>query len=333
MKKLTAALMCGAMTMSLFATAQAGETGSEQKDAAQEAIDARKEEAEKTGEYQKIIISFFDWTGAPAGIDRINEALSEHTRETLGVDVELMIIDSAAYSEDMKLMLSSGEQVDIFSTCGPGYMTCVNNGYTLDLEEYDLFQTYGVGIQEKVRAEYLDACRVGGVLYGAPPIKDYAIQTSAVCIGQEYLDAIGYDYDAAEKDDLGYAKVDWDEINKIFAQIHEAFPDKYVMAIQDNELTQGSTVDNIGGDYYGTLLDPVNSLKIENVYESDIFKEWCERAYEWNQNGYLSKDAMTDKTGASAKVKSGGSYSAVPPQVSPHNTQDYPALQHDPLQL
>ena len=50
MKKLTAALMCGAMTMSLFATAQAGETGSEQKDAAQEAIDARKEEAEKTGE-------------------------------------------------------------------------------------------------------------------------------------------------------------------------------------------------------------------------------------------------------------------------------------------
>lgn len=77
------------------------------------------------------------------------------------------------------------------------------------------------------------------------------------------------------------------------------------MAIQDNELTQGSTVDNIGGDYYGTLLDPVNSLKIENVYESDIFKEWCERAYEWNQNGYLSKDAMTDKTGTSAKVKSG----------------------------
>ena len=305
MKKLTAALMCGAMTMSLFATAQAGETGSEQKDAAQEAIDARKEEAEKTGEYQKIIISFFDWTGAPAGIDRINEALSEHTRETLGVDVELMIIDSAAYSEDMKLMLSSGEQVDIFSTCGPGYMTCVNNGYTLDLEEDDLFQTYGEGIQEKVRTEYLDACRVGGVLYGTPPIKDYAIQTSAVCIGQEYLDAIGYDYDAAEKDDLGYAKVDWDEINKIFAQIHEAFPDKYVMAIQDNELTQGSTVDNIGGDYYGTLLDPVNSLKIENVYESDIFKEWCERAYEWNQNGYLSKDAMTDKTGASAKVKSG----------------------------
>lgn len=171
MKKLAAALMCGTMTMSLFATAQAGETGSEQKDVAQEAIDARKEEAEKTGEYQKIVISFFDWTGAPAGIDRINEALSEHTRETLGVDVELMIIDSAAYSEDMKLMLSSGEQVDIFSTCGPGYMTCVNNGYTLDFEEDDIFQTYGKGIQEKVRAEYLDACRVGGVLYGAPPTR------------------------------------------------------------------------------------------------------------------------------------------------------------------
>ena len=290
--------------------AGAADASAQVSDKAAQAIADRKAEAEKSGEYEKVIISFFDWTGRPAGLDRINEALSEHTRETLGLDVELQIIDSAAYGDDMKLMLSSGEQVDIFSTCILGYNPSINNGYVLDLEEDGMFDDYCNGIKEKVRADYLDACRVGGVLYGTPPIKDYAIQTCAVCIGQEYLDAIGYDASKLTVGELGYPKATWDDINDIFAQLHEKFPDKYVFAIQDNELTQGSSVDNIAGDYFGTLLDPQNSLKIEDVYSSDIFKEWVQRAYDWNQAGYLSQDALTDQTGASAKVKS-GSYMAM----------------------
>ena len=272
---------------------------------AEQAIADRKAAAEASGEYEKIVVSFFDWTGAPAGIERINEKISEHTRETLGVDVELLIIDSAAYSDDIKLMLSSGEQVDLFSTCGPGYMTCVNNGYCADLEEDGLLDNYGAGLKDLVRADYFDACRVGGTLYGVPPIKDYAIQTAAICIGTEYLEGAGVDVDAFAKDDLGYVKCTWDDIDDIFAKIHEAFPDKTVYSTQDNMLTQGSCVDNIGGDYYGTLLDSANSLKVENVYESDVFKEWCDRFYRWNQAGYISGDAMTDKTGASARIKTG----------------------------
>ena len=121
--------------------------------------------------------------------------------------MELQIIDSAAYGDDMKLMLSSGEQMDIFNTCILGYSTCINNEYVLDLEEDDLFAKYGAGIRDYVREDYIDACRVGGTLYGVPPIKDYAIQTQAVCIGQEYLDGIGYDVSGFELDENGYASL------------------------------------------------------------------------------------------------------------------------------
>lgn len=290
-------------------TVEAGDTATA-GDVAAQAIADRKAEAEKTGEYKKVVISFFDWTGRPAGLDRVNAALSAHTEETLGLDVELQIIDSAAYGDDMKLMLSSGEQVDLFNTCILGYSTCINNGYVLDLEENNMYADYCKGIQSKIREDYIDACRVGGVLYGVPPIKDYAIETCAVCIGQEYLDGIGYDVSKLPVGDLGYPKATWDDINDIYAQLHEKYPDKHVMATQDNILTQGSSVDNLAGDYYGTLLDPMNSLKVENVYESDIFKDWCQRTYEWNQAGYISQDALTDDTGASAKVKS-GSYMAM----------------------
>ena len=195
-------------------------------------------------------------------------------------------------------------------------MTCVNNGYTADLEEDGLLDTYGAELKSLIRADYLDACRVGGVLNGVPPIKDYAIQTACVVIGKEYLDGAGYDLSNLKTDELGYYDASWDDIDAMFAAIHEAFPDKTVFSTQDNLLTQGSCVDNIAGDYYGTLLDPANSLKIENVYESELYKEWAERAYRWNQNGYISGDAMSDKTGASARVKT-GAYMAMMSQAKP----------------
>lgn len=283
---------------------------------AEQAIADRKAKAEETGEYEKVVVSFFDWTGAPAGIDRVNAKLSEYTREKLGVDMELLIIDVAAYTEDLKLMLSSGEQVDLFSTCGPGYMTCVNNGYTADLEEDGLLDNYGAELKNLIRTEYLDACRVGGTLYGVPPIKDYAIQTACILIGTEYLEGAGVDLSKFEKDDLGYNKATWDDVDEMFAAIHEAYPDKIVYSTQDNLLTQGSCVDNIAGDYFGCLLDPANSLEIENVYESELFKEWADRAYRWNQAGYISGDAMTDDNGASSRIKS-GAYMAMMSQAKP----------------
>ena len=210
------------------AVSETAETESGDVTPAQQAILDRKAEAEKNGSYEKVIISFFDWTGAPAGIERINQKLSEYTEEKLGVDVDLLIIDSAAYSDDIKLMLSSGEQVDLFSTCGPGYMTCVNNGYTADLEEDDLLGTYAPGLKDVIRSDYFDACRVGGTLYGVPPIKDYAIQTAAICIGTEYLEGANVDLSKFTKDSLGYYKCSWDDVDEMFAKMHEAFPDKTV---------------------------------------------------------------------------------------------------------
>lgn len=53
------------------------------------------------------------------------------------------------------------------------------------------------------------------------------------------------------------------------------------------------------------LLDPANSLQVENLFTSDIFKETCQRVYEWNQKGYISQDAVTNDTALSAQVKSG----------------------------
>ena len=63
---------------------ETGDDGEEASaDEAQSAIDERKAAAEENGEYEKIVIGFFDWTGTPAGIDRINEACLHIPRKRL----------------------------------------------------------------------------------------------------------------------------------------------------------------------------------------------------------------------------------------------------------
>lgn len=267
-----------------------------------------KETASKPadGNYPLVVMAMMNFSGSPAGLDRIQKLISAYTEENLGISFQLMIMDSASYKQNMTLMLTSGEQVDIFNAIGVGYTSCVNKDYCLDLEEDDLIATHGAGILETMDKTYVDACRIDGTLYGLPQQRDMAAGLMGIAIGAEYLDGIGYDYAskyANEGDEAIYT--DLDEISEIFAQLHEKYPDKYVFAPQEATISQGPKVDAIGGDTFGVLLDPENSLKVDDLYGSDIFRKFCDVFYGWNQAGYISADALTDDTAATSQVKAG----------------------------
>lgn len=259
-----------------------------------------------TGNGETIVMAFMNWKGMPAGTERISQKISEYTMEKYGVNVELQILDAASYAQNMKLMLSSGEQVDIFNSIMVGYNACINNGYALDLEENGLLQTYGQGIIDAFGDDYIDACRVNGTVYGLPTKKDDAIGLFGIAIGAEYLDGIGYDYKslyANEGDEVIYTTTD--EITSIFTQLHEKFPDLYVFSPQDATISQSMKVDALGGDNFGVLLDPENSLVVEDLFSSDTYYNLIKLFYDWNQAGFISKDALTDTNAATLQVLSG----------------------------
>ncbi len=262
--------------------------------------------AEVMGNGETIVMAFMNWKGMPAGTERISQKISEYTMEKYGVNVELQILDAASYAQNMKLMLSSGEQVDIFNSVMVGYNACINNGYTLDLEENGLLQTYGQGIIDTFGDDYIDACRVNGTVYGLPTRKDDATGLFGIAIGAEYLDGIGYDYKslyASEGDEVLFSKTD--EITSIFTQLHEKFPDLYVFSPQDATISQSMKVDALGGDNFGVLLDPENSLVVEDLFSSDTYYNLIKLFYDWNQAGFISKDALTDTNAATLQVLSG----------------------------
>lgn len=269
---------------------------------AEEAIAARKE----SGEVPKLVISYMNWSGRPAGSDRISEKMSEITREKIGVDVELLIMDAATYKQNMNLMLASGEQIDLFNGVA-GFMAAVNKGNLYDLEEDELIQTYGQGILDIFTDTEMDGCRVGGTLYGVPVKKDDAVGLCAFSIPEEYLDEIGFDYQSLYEEGEEVIRTDMDTIEGILTDLHEAYPDKTtfyfdkVASIADNSLV----VDPIGGDVYGVLADPLNSLEVTNLFTDEAYLDLVRRMYKWNQMGFFSKDALTETTATTVQVKAG----------------------------
>lgn len=292
---MSCAVLAGVMPTGVFAA-----DGTAVSEEAAAAIEERKE----SGEIPTLVVAFMNWSGSPKGLERVEEKMSEYTEETLGVRVKLEIMDSASYGQEMTLMLASGEQVDIFNTVYVGYTSSVNKGYCMDMEENDLIQTYGSGILDTFPEDLIDACRVEGVLYGTPQQRDMCTGLRGFVIGAEYLDGIGFDYASMYEEGEEVIYTDLDTIEDIFAQLHEKYPDKTVFGPQANDFSN-LFYDNVGLDNYGVLADPENSLELESLWTSDIFREHCELMYKWNQAGYISKDALTDDTTPAAQIKAG----------------------------
>ena len=145
LKKLCAALLSAGMILAIAggcnnspaASSTSPVSVAEGEDPAEAVIAQRKE----SGQYPKVVMTAYNWTGSPAGIDRINKLINDITTEDLGIEFELLWLDSASYQQSVRMMLTSGEKVDLFQSAPLGYSTVVSDGFCYDLETDDLIQT------------------------------------------------------------------------------------------------------------------------------------------------------------------------------------------------
>jgi len=253
------------------------------------------------GDVTELVLMFMTWTGAPADTQLVQDAINAITVEKLGIAVDLQIADVGAYPQAVQLALAGGEQVDIFTTILLNYPSLIAQGYLVDLEENGLLSTCGAGIVEAVGQEFIDACRVSGTLYGLPNNRDMAQGRGCAAIATEYLEGIGYDVPY----DQEIVKITLEELNDIYARLHEAYPHLEVYRPVRLSMSQFSNVDMLGGSEFGVLTDYGSSLDVVNLFETDFYRAYCERMYEYNQKGYISLDAATDTTTVTELVKAG----------------------------
>ncbi len=269
---------------------------------AEGSTEAESTENVKFDELQHLVIAFPTWTGAPADTEMVTEEINKILVDRYNIEIEMQIGDSGSYNQSMTLALSGGQQIDVISTLFVGYSNLVNQGYLLDLEEDGLLENYGQGIVDAIGQEYVDMCRVGGVLYGITNNRDFASGRGCIAIASEYLEGIGYEVPAS---DVNIVDITDEELEDILAQLHEKYPDLEVYRPAANDLVQQTSIDQIGGNNFGVILNYGEEAVVENLFTSDEYMDFCTRVYNWNQAGYISKDAATDTTAVGSLMKDG----------------------------
>ena len=155
----------------------------------------------------------------------------------------------------------------------------------------------------------INAGYVGDFLTGLPMVKE-AAYPCALITRQDIMDELGY-----SEDDFNVTTDDmssFDQITELFAAVKEAHPE---MTVFDGNGIMGtmigqSYVDTLG-DGFGVLANYGQETTVTNMYESDLFRQFCEIGKTWYDAGYSSQDIAVNTDSGEVKMKAGNTFATV----------------------
>lgn len=291
-KKLLAALLTVTMTAGLTACGGGDSTGGT---AGTEGGNAG------SGSYDQVTYAYCTFNNIPSeeDLDTVEEAINEITREKIGAEITLKPIAIAEYSSKVSLALQGGEKIDIFQSLGD-FNTCVAQDMTLDITS--LLEECAPETKELVGEEWLAACSSDGSIYGIPTYKPVAL-TPMIIYRQDIADELGIDMSAVNS---------VEDITAVLEQVKNGKPDMTPLApVQQGQIGLHicfEDVDYLTDDYFSPVGALMNGeMTVTDFYSSEQFKQMCELARTWYNNGLVMKDAATT-TSAAAECMASGNY-------------------------
>lgn len=296
-KKAISTILAAAMTVSLVACGSsdgAAQSAGSDKETQTEAASAAD------GDYAQITYAFVTFNTVPDDTSDVEEKLNEITREKIGVEVHLMPLSIADYTQQVSLAVQNGE-IDIFHTLGD-----LGNSIASDMcyDITDMMDTDAKETKELFEEEWLKTTMQDGRLYAIPTLKPFALQPMLL-YRKDIAEELGLNMDSVKT-----AK----DLTEIFAQVKEAHPEMTPLAPVsqgDSGLTRWvPNVDWLGDSFASpTGVLQGEDMTVTSYYDLADFEDYAKLVRDWYSNDYIMKDAATT-TSAAAELMSSGNYFA-----------------------
>lgn len=213
-------------------------------------------------------------------------AINEITVPAINCKVDIQEVWISEVAQTTSMAVAGNEKLDLLhvATVSP-LSSMVGSDMLLDMNEDNLIQTHGADLINLFGEDLMNAGNVDGQQL-AVPAKIFNANAKGIYYNKTMADAAGVTL--PEKGTL-------DDLEKAFEGIKAANPDVrcwYSGNGENNYLYWMASYATFGTQSgYGVILDEnADELKVENLYASDLYKDYALRMYNWTQKGYQKAD-------------------------------------------
>lgn len=241
--------------------------------------------------------------------ERIEEKINEIMKKDINMQIDIEPISWGAYSETMKLILSGGEKMDIVPILVDQANSMVNAKQVVDMTEY--IDKYGTNIKELL-GDTAKAANINNYVYGVTTGREWFCQSSVI-MRKDIIEECGIDTSEIKS---------YQDLTDVFAKVKETYPDMIMMASNNGTTpdVKYEMVDTLT-DGFGVLMNHGQDTTVVNYYETEEYKDFVTTMYDWQQKGFLSKDAATTTEGVENQVKAGAAFSYLAPSKPGYDTR------------
>jgi len=251
----------------------------------------------------------------------VEAAVNEYMIPNYQIEVEFLPMSIADYYANTPLMLTSGEDLDVFPIMFSTASSWISMGGVLDLTPYMDSEEGQKIIEALGDEETAYAATRNGVLFGFPANKEF-YSNAGLFLRADICDELGltekYNLDKPNADIYDGTGISWDDAESMFATVKEAYPDMTIFYLSTtclidghyDRLDDGFGVLDMVGDREGTT--------VVNKYETEQYREHVKRMADWYEKGYIYKDAATGSSRAEEMMRAGNTF-AYPTGIRPNS--------------
>ncbi len=240
-------------------------------------------------------IAFPLFYGEPADLKKVEAELSKLAKEKINATLEITALSISAYDQQMNLVLTSNEQLDLSVVLAASLAPQVSRGQLHDIG--DILKEHGQGIIDVVGEDFLAATQIAGKQYAVPTLRDFAASYGFM-IPKTYVDK--YDIDVDQITTL-------EDMGEILRTIKANEPNVYPLSSNgpgSSILDHHRFVDPLT-DFNGVLPNYDNDLKVVNFYEMPEYVEKLKTIRSWYEEGLILEDIATTQVTKNELLKAG----------------------------